>query len=223
MSIPDIDFNETPRVVLTIGKPKKGKSNCIKYWILKNTIQNKVFKFGIVFSRTGGLGNEYDYLPQDYIHRGYDESVLANYISILEEEIAKKNKPTPNFVVFDDLLGLLNKQDKFLMNFLAIHRHLGCTVFMAFQHLNFGTSTTMREICSHAVLFSSKSYNTINSVYENFGTLFDSYKDFKNFFIHITSQPYTGMLYIQDSDDIDNNYFLYRAPDMSEVKYQIQY
>ena len=219
----DIDFKETPRVVLCIGKPKKGKSNAIKYWVLKNTIKQPVFQIGIIFSRTGGMGREYDYVPDEYVHQGYDEGKLGAYINELEKYVKKHGRPVPNFVVFDDLLGLLNKRDPFLMNFLAVHRHLGCTVFMAFQHLNYGTSTTMREICTHAVLFSSKSFNTMRSLFENFGTMFKDYRAFKKAFFHITGNKWCGMLYIQEEDDILKNYMSFCAPNMDKYNYKIKY
>ena len=218
----DIDFT-TPRVVLCIGKPKRGKSNAVKYWILKNTIDNHIFKMGLVFSRTGGLGEEYKYIKPEFVHTGYDIEILGAYIKQLEMYVKKFGKPISNFVVFDDLLGILNKQDKFLMNFIAVHRHLGCSVFFCFQHLNFGTSTTMREITTHALLFNSKSFNTLRALYENFGTLFKNYRTFKKRFLEITEQQYHGMLYEQDIDDIEENYKTFVAPDMSRCDFQIHF
>ena len=218
----DIDFS-TPRVVLCIGKPKKGKSNAIKYWILKNTIDKRIWQFGIVFSKTGLFPWEYTYVPKKFVYPDYEEHILQEYINSLKQCINRYGQAPPNFVIFDDLLGLLNKHDKFLLNFLAIHRHLGCTVFFAFQHLNFGTSTTMREICSHGIFFSSKSTNTLESIYKNFGTLFSNYRQFKRVFHDITKEDYHGMLYIQDEDDVAKNYLDFKAPDMSGVKHKIIY
>ena len=56
-----IDFT-TPQIVVCVGKPKRGKSNTTKYFILKNTADKKHFKFGIVFSRTAKLNEDYDYI-----------------------------------------------------------------------------------------------------------------------------------------------------------------
>ena len=37
---------ETPQVVVSVGRPKKGKSNSVKWMILKNSVDNKHFKYG---------------------------------------------------------------------------------------------------------------------------------------------------------------------------------
>ena len=214
---------DTPRIVLLIGKPKKGKSNMTKYLILDGALNQKQFNFGLVLCGTK-YSNDYDFLPDDYIIQGYNEEVLNKYVDKLKS-IKEETGETPasNFIIFDDLIGLLDKYDNNLMNLFSIHRHLGTSIFMCVQHLNTGTSTLLKECCSHAIMFNSKSFNTLKSLYENFGMLFENLDDFKYNFLDITKEPFTACLYEQDEDDVNLNYKICRAPDMSNVNTKLEY
>ena len=216
----------TPSVLLFCGKPNKGKSVAIKFTILKHTLDKfqgcAKFQFGIVFTRTS-YNSDYDFIPSDYVYDGYDEDILRQYLDGLKSEIENGKSVPPNFVVFDDLIGLLSKNDPFLTNFLGTHRHTNTYIFLATQHLKTGASTTLREVCSHAIIFNSKQTNTIQSLYENFGQMFDNIGDFKDNFWDITKTPYTAMLYLQDTDNIEENYLAYKAPDTSQWDYTLDY
>ena len=79
---------------------------------------------------------------------------------------------------------------------------------------------TLRECTTVALLFNSKGKRTINGLFENFGQLFDNYDDFKNYFLALTKEPYVAMMYLQDIDDINNNYLYFKSPDMTQKQYK---
>ena len=79
----DIDFKK-PQVVVCVGRPRMGKSNAVKYFLLKNMLNNDIFKFGIVFTRTK-FNNDYDYIPEQYIYTEYTPELLKQYMNGLEE------------------------------------------------------------------------------------------------------------------------------------------
>ena len=81
----------------------------------------------------------------------------------------------PNFVLFEDLIGLIRKQDPFLISFFGSHRHTNTHIIFAFQHLNTGASTLLREITTHALCFNSKQMNTMESIWLNYGQLFENF------------------------------------------------
>ena len=58
----------------------------------------------------------------------------------------------------------------------------------------------------------------MESIWVNFGQLFENFDHFKQNFLDITKEPYSAMLYLQENDDLDNNYFTFKAPDMSKFK-----
>lgn len=198
---------DIPQVVVCVGKPKKGKSWSTRYIILKNTIDKKHFKFGIVFTRTGKLNQDYDYMPEQYIYDTYEPDILQQYLDGLQQ----LDKIEPNFVIFDDQQGLLNRNCPVLQNFISCHRHFQCSVFWNFQYL-FGSSPLIRECTTIALLFNSKGERTLRGLYENFGQLFDNFNHFKDYFLQLTSERYVAMLYISDIDNINENYLYWKAP-----------
>ena len=209
-----IDF-KNPQIVVSVGKPKKGKSNAVKWFILKNSVDNQIFKYGIVFSKTAKMNNDYNYIPKQWIYEQFDPIILQQFI----DGISKLDKKEPCFIVFDDQQGLLNRNDPTLLNCIAIHRHLKCSLFFNFQYL-YGSMPTLRECTTIALMFNSKGKRTIEGLFENFGQLFDNYNDFKNYFLSLTKEPYVAMMYLQDIDEINDNYLHFKAPDMSQKKFQ---
>ena len=209
----DIDFTK-PQVGVFVGRPKMGKSNAVKYFILKNTINEKNFDFGIVFTRTK-FNDGYDYIPDKYIYTEYKPEILQKYMKGLEKIANDGKKIPPNFVIFDDLQGVLNRNDPILTNFVSSHRHYNCkAVFFCFQYL-YGASPLLRECATFAVMFRSQGNRTLQGLYENFGQLFDNFEEFKKHFFKITKKKYNGMLYIQDISKKKKNYLRFKAPDMS--------
>ena len=131
--------------------------------------------------------------------------------------ISKLKKKEPCFCIFDDQQGLLNRNDPTLLNFIAIHRHLNCSIFFNFQYL-YGSMPTLRECTTVALMFNSKGKRTIEGLFENFGQLFDNFEEFKEYFLKLTSEEYVAMLFMQDIDDIEENYMYFKSPDMTKYK-----
>lgn len=215
-----------PSCILLCGKPRSGKSACIKFLLLKHSLDNfkgaANFEFGLVFTRTKFNG-DYNFLPDSYVIEGYDEEVLMKYLQGLENEIANGKKIPPNFIVFDDLIALLNKNNPFLLNFFGTHRHTNTHIFLATQHLKTGASTTLREVCSAAVIFNSKTYNTTQSLYENFGGLHKDVNSFRRNLQEVTSEKHSAMLYLQEEDNIAKNYLKFKCPDVKNWDYTLDY
>ena len=62
-------------------------------------------------------------------------------------------------------------------------------------------------------MFNTRSFNSIKSLYENFGQLFENVKSFRQHLIDTTKEKFTAMLYIQGEDDFENNYLKYKCPE----------
>ena len=206
------DFTE-PQICVCVGKPKRGKSNATKWFILKNTIHNKVFKYGIVFTKTS-FNDDYNYIPDEYVYSEYDPAVLTQFI----EGVSSLEEKEPCFCIFDDQQGALNRNDPTLVNFISIHRHLKCSIFFNFQYL-YGAMPVLRCCSTIALMFNAKGRRTIEGLFENFGQLFDSYEEFKENFLKTTSEKYVAMLYLQDIDEIENNYKWFRSPNMNTKRF----
>ena len=213
-----IDLSGKAKCLLFVGACGKGKSNAMRYLLLKNLVDRKFFQFGLVFSNTK-YSNEYDFLPDKYVIEGYNEDILRKYLDKLGKYKKEHGEVPPNFVIFEDLIGLLNaKTNPFLISFFGTHRHLSCHVALLTQHLNTGSSTLLREITTHALCWNSKQMNTMESIWLNYGQLFDNFEHFKRNFLDITKEQYSAMLYLQENDELNDNYFIFKAPDMTKFK-----
>lgn len=197
-----------PQVTVCVGKPKRGKSYAVRWMILKNTIDKKIFKYGIVFTKTKFNG-DFNYIPDEYVYENYDPEILEQYL----DGIKQQQKIQPSFIIFDDIQGVIEANDPVLTSLIACHRHYKISIFFCFQYIyGRGSTPVLRECTTNAILFNSKGDRTLRALYENFGQLFDSYNDFKEYFLKCTSEPYTAMLYIQDLDHIEDNYLQFKAP-----------
>ena len=214
-----IDF-KIPQIVVCIGKPNKGKSNTVKYFILKNSVDKKHFKYGLVFSKTANFNHDYDYLP-NYIYEGYQPEILQQYL----EGIKKQNNIQPSFIIFDDIQGLINSQDPILNSLIACHRHYKISLFFCFQAISghHASFPLLRECCTMSVMYNSKGTKTLKALYDNFGQLFENYNDFKDHFLQLTSEPFVAMLFQQDIDELTENYKYFKSPDMSKYKIKLDY
>ena len=206
-------------VIINLGKTNSGKSNNCKYLIMKYSLDIPEFKFGIVFCGTK-FNHGYDYLPDDYIYEGYQELVLRKYMENLRKWRETNNQPPPkNFVIFDDLVGILDGRDKYLNHLHTLGRHTSTFFIHNIQYVK-SISPTIREQVELVYMFRSNTKNTIEALFENFGQLFDKYVDFKNFFM-TAIKKYQALLYIQSRDE--NNYMIYKAPDMTNINKKLNY
>ena len=211
----ELDFT-TPQISVFLGKPKKGKSWALRWAVLKNTLDNKIFKYGIVFTRTKFNG-DYNWLPDEYVYEDYDPMILQQYLDGLKK--LPEDQLEPSFIIFDDIQGVLNGNDKVLTSLNACHRHFKISIFYCFQYIyGHGSTPVLRECTTMAFLFNSKGKRTLEALYENFGQLFDSFNEFKEYYLECTKDKYTAMLYIQDIDNKEDNYFQFTAPGPKEMK-----
>lgn len=205
-----LDF-KAPKVVLFLGKPNRGKTYAMKHMILENTLKKDGFQFGMVYS--GSVFNDdYKWVDDGFVHSGWDIDHFVNWVDKLRSIRMEKGEPVKNFIVFDDLVSRIPLGCAAFNNFICNHRHYGTSVFISCQYLLRGTSPTFRECVSYAIIFNTKAHGTLQVLYEVFGQLFESFKDFKKFFLKATASKYTAVFYDQDEDNITNNYLSYKAP-----------
>ena len=205
---------DTPKIVLFVGKPKRGKSFALRHMILRQIMHHpkkQKFQFGVVWTRTA-FSADYDWIAPEYVRPDWDPDEFIKYKNHLEGIKEKEGEIPPNFIVFDDLVSKVNWYSSDIDNFLCNHRHYNTSVFICAQYLLRGVSTTLREVTTYAILFNSKNKNTLMAVYENFGQLFENFNEFKAYFLNLTNEEFVGMLYMLDEDERELNYLSYLAP-----------
>jgi hypothetical protein len=207
---------------IMVGKSFRGKSHFLRY-LLIDRLSSKKLKFGLVFTSTKWNNDYTGFLPDNRIYEGYNEDVLKRYYENLKKIKREKGDVEPNFIVFDDLVGILNGTD-FFNNFITTCRHLNMSVFIAVQYVaKKGISTVVRQQTTHCLMFKSSNKNNTMHLYDAYGQLFDSFKEFKNHFDCITRDKYVGMLYLENEDDIDKNYVPIRAPPPENIPNDISF
>ena len=215
----ELDFTE-PQICVYVGKPKSGKSYALRWNILKQTVDNKIFKHGLVFTKTKFNGDYTSYLPDEYVFEDYNPQILQQYLDGLKQLDEKDIEPS--FIIFDDIQGLLSSGDASLTQLVSNHRHFKISVFFCFQYI-YGRASTpvLRECTTMAFLFNSKGKRTLEGLFDAYGQLFNNLKEFKEYFLACTKEKHTAMLYIQDVENKDENYLQFKAPspkDMDQVK-----
>lgn len=209
----DMDDMIFPSIMLMVGKPRKGKTHLIRYLVRYFSLEKPVFKFGLCM--TGSYYNDdYDYLPNRCIMKGYDPDVLKKYhekLITLREQTPQDQMPA-NFIILDDVLGQLNN-DGYFQNVISCHRHTNTTIILASQYLaSRASSTNIREYTNYAFLFSTKAASALKQYHSWFGTDFDTIEEYKRHFEACTREKHACMLFIEGEDDPLKNYIQFMAP-----------
>lgn len=213
------------QLIVLVGKSEKGKTHFLK-WIILNQIatSDKPFQFGLVFVKTK-YKHSYDFVPDKKIIQGYNEKILRKYALNLERIFEQTGSVPPNFVIFDDLVGILGNNTQWFVNWISTYRHLNTTIYIAVQYLTGknAISPIMREQTTIAVMFNSKTRRTVENLYESYGQLFATIKEFQQYYFNATEiqkvGPYVAMVYIEKNEDLSNNYLSIRAPaKLPEIK-----
>lgn len=218
-----MDYFRFPAIILSVGKPRSGKTYNTRYMLTHFCKKNPIFKGGLVFTGSRDLNDDYDFLPSKAIINGYDEDILKRYVAKLEAHRKQTGSPPPaSFIVFDDLLGKL-QGSAFFNNFISIYRHLNITVFINVQYVkNRASNTLLRECIRYAFVWNTASKISLQCIYEVIGQLFDSFEEFKKRFFFATHEKHAACLYIADRDDPDENYYISIAPENFK-QYQIDF
>ena len=201
-----------------VGKSERGKTHFIK-WLLMDQLTREMnpLKWGIVFVRTK-YRQAYKFVPDDKVYQGYDEQILKLYVRNLEAIYEEQGYIEPSFIVFDDLVGILNNRGQWFNNFIATFRQLNIHIFIAVQYLTgiHAVSPIMREQTNCAIMFNSKTTNTVKNLYENYGQLFETRKEFQQYLFENTEPskvgPYVCIVYFEKEDRLEENYIPMRAP-----------
>jgi len=218
-----MDIECKPGIYLFVGKPKSGKTHLARK-IVFDLFKCGYFKFGLVFSETSHYNGDWGFFPDNRVVQ-YSNNAFKNYIAHLQKkqsELKKQDeKLPPSCLIVDDSLGRVNFWDDDWTNTFAIHRHLNLSIFIISQSIyagGKGSSTLLRDCCSHAFMWRTNTLNSIKGFYTNFGSrYFEKLNDFKNFFEQGTSQKHRCFCF-QNSDDPNKMYSFYIADPAYKVE-----
>jgi hypothetical protein len=164
------------------GMCESGKSHLLKY-LLYSASMKKEFDHLLFFTNTAFNG-QYSYIPDEFIHRNYDEAIIGNYMKFQEEAI-KSGKKSRGVIVFDDVLGQCQLGSKQFLTLVSQFRQFGLSIIICSQSIS-KIPNNIRELAQYACIFRYESDRALTNAYESFGVLFNKFDDYKKFFLSKT-------------------------------------
>jgi hypothetical protein len=206
-----------------VGKSERGKTHMLRYLLYHGcSRENDPYQFGLIFVRTKfKSAYKFHKLARPYvrIYEGFLLETLKAYVRNLEQRYKKYGKLEPSFIVFDDLVGVLNNDNAWFQNFIGTYRHYNITIFIAVQYLTgrHAISPIMREQTTAALMWNSKTHITNENLFKNYGQLFPDLRAFTRHFYNMTDLKLRGtrhacMVYFEWQDEIRKNYMSWLAP-----------
>jgi len=202
---------QTPCTILIVAKRFSGKSHLLK-WIIYNLIKAGRFDGGMIFSQTASTSNEYDFIPEDYIHDTFDPEVLEKLFE-KQKESYSKGKKSQIFVILDDYIGSLNINTPIIKTICSVGRHVGITVFLSSQKFTSEISPLIRDNCDYFLCFKQSNTKVLKLIYEEYASSFSDYKTFLKWF-NENIQNYNALLINNktQSNAFNDKYSLIKAP-----------
>ena len=162
-----------PSLNILCASQGSGKSHCIRY--IFYTMRKK-FDWGIVITNTY-FDNEYDFIPQKYIHPTFNEHIIKNLLNIQKQTDCKRNA----FLILDDCVFDPKMWTSSTMKRLMTQlRHYNITVFCATQYCNV-IPILYRSNAFTCFIFCSDTMQSTRALYESYGQSFESFNAFKNY------------------------------------------
>lgn len=206
----EIDF-EKPQVMTFVGACGKGKSFLLRN-LIKQFSKQGVFKFGLVFSSTE-FNPDYDFMPKGSVHGNYSEASLKRYMDKLKNYLEENpgSKLPPNFLILEDLLGILKTNSSIFSNLISTYRHYNMSIFITSQYLVKNVSTLLRELTRTAFIFKTRFKNSQVALFESFGQLCESQDEFNQMLDDATKDKYSCLVYMADKESKEESYISFKC------------
>lgn len=168
-----------PFIGVFCGAPRSGKSYCIKSMVY-HCLKKKYMDYVVVICPTAGLGDNYDYVPEEDVHKEINrkrkkvekdsppEYEYPFLTGLVEQQ--RKNPKYRCWLIMDDCFGeisLLHKQWKSL---LISYRHHRISILIASQYANGFITPTLKEVSTYVMIWQQDTKKSKKIVYENFCT-----------------------------------------------------
>lgn len=211
----NLDF-EKHFILNIFGVCSSGKSECLKY-ILYYYAQKKKFDHMLLFTNTS-FNNQYDYIPEQYIHPAYDEEIIKNYMELQRNFIAEGKKSNA-VIVFDDCLGLDHFASRTFLTLASQFRQFHISIIICSQSVS-AIPLNIRNLAQYAIIFRFEAERVIKACYESFGVLCDNWQEFKQMLIKATSQKYHFLFYdrMKSIDGKEKAYKSLKCPKVDNFK-----
>lgn len=158
----------SPTVVLGVGAPGSGKTEFTKYVIYQKA---PYYKHGMVICCNPTSADEYDMLPEKMVKRGYEESMIEEFVTYQEE-----NGFPLCFLVIDDFVGTVNLDRPIWRKLVTQFRKYKTDIYFLTQYLAKNVPPVLRQCTQQVYMFRTPEILSAKMLYNSFLSLF-----FKNF------------------------------------------
>lgn len=155
---------KTPFIMCLAGSPRSGKSHLIKY--ILSSLSGK-YDIIHVFTKTAFNKAYAEFIPERWIHPGYDSRVIQNLLTLSGRAI-DQGKKLRSLLILDDCLDPGAFRTQIFQDLISYYRHYGISLMMVFQYLQGNAPTSLREICDYACIFKQRSANAKLGSYNAF-------------------------------------------------------
>lgn len=222
----DIDNNiemSYPCLILYSGPPGSGKSTCLKYHIYQ-FFNDKSIKGKWCFVISPTIFNQaYSFINDGnkFKSETYSDELLYSLMS-KQEKYINDGKPKNLLLVIDDALGTANFMSNAMTRLITCYRHYKISTLITVQYA-FKIPPTVRCCAKYLFIFHSKNKRNLQCLYESYGSLFDSEKEFRDM-VMMNTQNYCAVVVdiYNQSFNINDVFKQYKAPPPEALaKYKI--
>jgi hypothetical protein len=202
-------------IFLIAGKPESGKTFLLRF-LLSQLFNKHALAFGIMFSpmeryATDKLG----ILPDNCIIEGLTTNKILWYHNELKQKKKRNNDYIPpNFILFDDVLGIIDMTSKKILNFFSTFRHTNTYIFFLAQFTSKGLGRYLPSYTGHMFSFGYDDQGALESIYNSFGQEFTR-GEFNEFMNVNTKERYTCVAMIARHPKYGKVWFRFKAPDVT--------
>lgn len=176
-------FINIPSNNIIVGLSRSGKT--YSFLRIFESVRDQ-YSHGILFCSTVNLNHDYDGIINSFgnkiiVKEDYDETLVRSLYNSQHDDICySRNKTIRNqvFIILDDMVGLINFKTSIIDTLFTRSRHLGISIFVLSQHMNWLTPTM--RINAHYVMITKIRDNNIDTLYE-LTSAFESKKELRQF------------------------------------------
>lgn len=194
---------EIGRFTIAIGSKGSGKSYLMTSY-LKHALYQDIYKNVHIVLPVGIKGeanNSYEFLKnQKHVQ------VYPHYSEAVSKRVDSDRKKAPTLYIIDDASGeLLHNIDNTLIHLITTTRHFKkCSIWVCVHSAKRILTPLIRQNCDNIFIYRIINMKLLQDFYdEYFSMLFESFKDFKQFYTNATREKNTSLHFSLHMDGID--------------------
>jgi len=194
---------EVGRFTIAIGSKGSGKSYLMTSY-LKYSLYNNIYKnvhIVLPIGIKGEANNSYDFLKnQKHVQ------VYPHYSEAVSKRVDSDRKKAPTLYIIDDASGeLLHNIDNTLIQLITTTRHFKkCSIWVCVHSAKRILTPLIRQNCDNVFIYRIINMKLLQDFYDEFfSMMFESFKEFKEFYINATKEKNTSLHFSLHMHGID--------------------